>query len=61
MSNNKPIVGAILTMIVFYLLISFSIWDLNAKNWSIVTRSMYSCFGPVFSIFVYVGLKLDQK
>ena len=61
MKNNKPLIGAILTMVAFYLLISFSIWDLNAKNWTIVTRTMYSCFSPAFSIFVYAGLKLDQK
>jgi hypothetical protein len=64
MTNNKQqteaIIGAILTMVVFYLLGAFAIWDLNAKHWSIEARVMYAIFSPVFSIWVYAGIRLNQ-
>jgi len=61
MKNDKPLAAAILTMIVFYLLVSFSIWDLNAKHWPMEARVMYSIFSPVFSIWVYAGVKLNEQ
>ena len=61
MSNNKPLIAAILTMVGIYLLVSFAIWDLNAKHWSIEARVMYAMFSPVFSIWVYAGIKLNQQ
>jgi hypothetical protein len=60
MTNSKPLIGAILTMIIFYLLISFSIWDLNAKNWNMGARVLYCVFSPLFSILVYIGIKIGQ-
>ena len=60
MKNNKPLIAAILVMIGFYLLVSFAIWDLNAKHWSTEARVMYAIFSPVFSIWVYAGIKLNQ-
>jgi uncharacterized protein with PQ loop repeat len=60
MKKNQPLIAAILTMIVFYLLVSFVIWDLNAKHWSLDARFMYSLFGTAFSIWVYAGIKLNQ-
>ena len=60
MKKNQPLIGAILVMILFYLLVSFVIWDLNAKHWSLYARSMYALFSPVFSIWVYAGIKINQ-
>jgi hypothetical protein len=56
--NNKPLIAAILTMVVLYLLISFAVWDLNAKNWKIEARIMYALWSPIFSALIYSGVKL---
>ena len=61
MSNNKPIIGAILTMVSIYLLISFAVWDLNAKNWELPARVMYSLFSPIFAALMYSAIKIDNK
>jgi predicted Na+-dependent transporter len=61
MKIDKPLLGAIVTMIVLYLLISFAIWDLNAKHWDMGVRVMYAMFGPVFAGLVYSGIRLDQN
>ena len=58
MNNNKSLIGAILTMIVGYLLISFAVWELNAKYWKPEVRVMYAMFAPIFSVWVYSGIKL---
>jgi hypothetical protein len=60
MSRNKPLISAILTMVLFYLLFSFVRWDLNAKHWSIEARTMYALFSPIFSIWIYSGIKINQ-
>ena len=60
MSNNKALIAAILVMIGIYLLVSFAIWDLNPKHWTIVSRTMFACFSPVFSLIAYVATKIDQ-
>jgi putative effector of murein hydrolase LrgA (UPF0299 family) len=61
MKINKPLLGAIVTMIVLYLLISFAIWDLNAKHWDVELRAMYVIFSPMFVGLVYSGMRLDQN
>ncbi len=61
MSNNKPIIAALLTMVVIYLLISFAIWDLNAKHWEAPARVMYALFSPIFAALVYSGIKIDNN
>ena len=61
MSNNKPIIAAILTMVVGYLLISFAAWELNAKYWNPAARVMYAMFAPIFSALTYSGIKIDNK
>jgi hypothetical protein len=64
MTNNKQqtaaIIGAILTMVVFYFLISFVLLDVNAKNWNMGARVLYCVFSPLFSIWVFVGIKIGQ-
>jgi phosphoglycerol transferase MdoB-like AlkP superfamily enzyme len=55
--KNKPLIGAILTMVGIYLLISFAIWDLNAKHWHTEVRAMYSFFAPMFSGLAYSAIK----
>jgi hypothetical protein len=57
MKTTKPILGAIATMIVFYLLIAFVLWDINAYNWNIGARALYAIWSPIFSVLVYSGLK----
>lgn len=53
MKNSKQLLNDaiyFLTIMAFiYLLIGFAAWDLNAKNWSIEARIMYSFWGPFFS------------
>ena len=61
MSNNKPIIAAILTMVVGYLLISFAVWELNAKHWNPAARVMYVMFAPIFSVLVYSGIKIENN
>lgn len=61
MSNNKPLIAAILTMVAIYMLISFAIWDLNAKHWQTEVRVMYAFWGPIFSVLVYSGVKLGES
>jgi hypothetical protein len=57
MGKNKPILGAITTMIVFYLLIAFVLLDINAYNWNINARAIYALWSPIFSVLVYSGIK----
>jgi hypothetical protein len=54
MKNNKPIIGVILTMIVFYLLISFVVLDINFKHWSTEARALYSFCAPIVSMIIYI-------
>lgn len=61
MSNNKPLIAAILTMVAIYLLFSFAVWDLNAKNWEMGVRVMYSLWSPVFALLAYSGCKIGNK
>ena len=61
MKDNKPLIAALLTMVGIYLLISFAVWDLNAKNWKMEVRVMYSFWCPIFAVLVYSGCKLGQK
>lgn len=57
----NPIIAAILTMLAIYLLISFAIWELNAKYWKTEARVMYALFAPIFAVLVYSGVKLNQN
>ena len=61
MKINKSILGAIITMVVIYLLITFALWDINAKNWDTGARIMYAIFSPMFAALVYSGIKIDEK
>ena len=57
----NPIIAALLTMVAIYLLISFAIWDLNAKNWETGARVMYAIFAPIFAVLMYSTVKLNQN
>jgi len=57
----NSIIGAILTMVVIYLLISFAVWDLNAKHWKTEVRMFYALFSPVFSALMYSSIKLFKE
>lgn len=57
----NPLVAALLTMVAIYLLISFAIWDLNAKNWETAARVMYALFAPIFAALMYSSVKLYQE
>lgn len=61
MRNNKPIIAALSTMVVIYLLISFVIWDLNAKHWEVPARVMYVIFSLIFAVLVYLGGIIENK
>ena len=61
MSNNKPLIAAILTIVAIYLLISFATWDLNAKHWKAEVRVLYALFSPVFSALAYSSVKLFEE
>ena len=58
MSKNKPLVAGLLTIVAIYLLISFAVWDLNAKNWEIVVRVMCSFSCLIFAVLVYSACKI---
>lgn len=57
----NPLIAALLTMVAIYLLISFAIWDLNAKNWETGARVMYAIFSPIFAVLMYSSVKLNQN
>ena len=38
---NKKTIKFILSMVFFYIALSFSVWDLNAYNWDIKVRVFY--------------------
>jgi hypothetical protein len=59
--KTKPLIAAILTMIAIYLLISFAVWELNAKYWEVGVRVMYSLFAPIFAALMYSSVKLYQE
>lgn len=61
MTNNKPLIAAILTMLAIYLLISFAAWELNAKYWKAEARVMYALFAPIFAALMYSSVKLEQN
>lgn len=61
MRNNKPIIAAILTMVVGYLLISFVAWELNSKYWDPAARVMYAMFAPIFAALMYSAIRIDNK
>ena len=60
MSNNKPLIGIILTMIITYLMVSFIKWDLNAKHWDVPIRGMFATLSPIFSVLIYLAIKNEQ-
>ncbi len=57
----NPLIAALLTMVAIYLLISFAIWDLNAKYWKTEARVMYAIFSPIFAMLMYSTVKLNQN
>jgi len=59
--KDKALIGALATMVVLYLLISFAAWDINAKHWDMGVRAMYAMFSPMFAGLVYSGIRLDKK
>ena len=61
MSNKKPIIGALISMILMYLLISFVVWDLNTKNWQTELRLMYSFWSPIISLLIYISIRADNE
>jgi len=54
----NPIIAALLTMVGIYLLISFAIWELNAKYWKTEARVMYALFAPIFAALMYSSVKV---
>lgn len=56
--KDKAFIGAILTMVLIYLLISFVVWDLNAKHWDMGARVLYVIFGPIAAGIAYAGIKI---
>ena len=61
MNNKKPIIGAIITMMVIYLLMSFCVWDLNAKHWETPARIVYAMFAPIFAVVAYSAIKGEEN
>ena len=51
--KGKNLIIAILPMVLIYLLISFTVWNLNAKDWDMGVRVMYVIFGPMITGIVY--------
>ena len=43
--DKKQLVIFIAAMAALYVLVSFSVWDLNAKNWDIAVRILYTVIG----------------
>ena len=60
MKDNKPLLVGLLTMVAIYLLVSFAVWDLNAKNWEMAVRVMYAFWSPIFAVLVYSGCKIGN-
>ncbi len=46
-----------INFLVFYLMASFMVWDLNPANWDLSTRTMLSLFGVIFSLLM-IGIYL---
>ena len=65
MSSNKnklsfvlPVAVFILTMAFIYLLLAFTLWNLNAAQWSVGARAMYGIWGTGFSIITALGVSM---
>lgn len=57
---KKLLLPIITIMCIFYLLVSFIVWDLNASHWNIAVRFAYAFFCPILSVITYFIL-LDTK
>jgi hypothetical protein len=58
--TNKPIIAAILTMVVLYLLVCFAAWELNPKNWVLEARILYAIFSPILSLMLFGIVKIEK-
>lgn len=58
--NKKLLLPLITIMCIFYLLISFAVWNINAANWNTELRFAYSFFCPILSVITYFILS-DTK
>lgn len=58
--KGKNLIIAILPMVLIYLLISFTVWNLNAKDWDMGVRIMYVIFSPMIAGIVYNSYNEQQ-
>jgi uncharacterized membrane protein HdeD (DUF308 family) len=68
MNNNKNKLDFLLLIAVFvlsmaftYLLVSFTLWDLNASHWPMGARVLYAIFGTGFSAITTSAVDLYSK
>jgi hypothetical protein len=57
----KTIISIILTLVLFYLALSFVVLDLNFKNWTEGMRLFYALFSVPFATIVYAFLRLEGE
>ena len=58
--NKKLLLPLIIIMCIFYLLVSFAVWNINAAHWNPAVRFAYAFFCPLLSVIAYFIL-LDNK
>lgn len=52
---KKKVVTFILSMLMFYLLVSFVVWNLDASMWDIKLRAMFAFAAPLFSFGIAIA------
>jgi hypothetical protein len=58
--NKKLILSLITIMCIFYLLLSFAVWNINAAHWNPVLRFVYAYFCILLNVIAYFIL-LNNK
>lgn len=62
---SLSIIVGIITLMIPYLIASFTIWDINPKNWSEGVRWLVCCFGILMCIsgiaITYTNLKKNDN
>lgn len=52
---KKKVTTFILSMLLFYLLVSFAVWNLDASMWDIKLRAMFAFAAPLLSFGITIA------
>lgn len=57
---KKKVTVFILSILMFYLLVSFVVWNLDASMWDIKLRAMFAFAAPLLSLGIAVAPDFDS-